>query len=127
MSVKWVIAGYVAAVRLTDKALFSFWVIISKIAVGVTQLPSLISPRVDRLKCEAGHSLPSSVEVKTTLKFTLSIRDSSVGVGTGYGLDCQGLIPGKGKRFFSTPQSSDRLRGPPSLLYNGYRRLFPQG
>ena len=32
---------------------------------------------------------------------------------------------GKCKRFFSSPKCPDRLRGPPSLQFNGYRRLFP--
>jgi hypothetical protein len=32
-----------------------------------------------------------------------------------------GLIPGRGKRFFSSPQRPDRLWDPPSLLSNGYR------
>jgi hypothetical protein len=47
-------------------------------------------------------------------------RDSSVGIAMGYGLDGRGLIPGKGKRFFSTPQLLNRLWGPPNLLSNGY-------
>jgi hypothetical protein len=34
----------------------------------------------------------------------------------GYRLDDQGLIPGKGKRFFSTPQNTQQLWGPPCLL-----------
>jgi hypothetical protein len=29
-------------------------------------------------------------------------------------------IPGKGKRFFSSPKRSDRLGGPPVLLFSGY-------
>jgi hypothetical protein len=33
-------------------------------------------------------------------------RDSSVGIATGYGLDCPGSIPGRGKRFFSTASRS---------------------
>jgi hypothetical protein len=52
-------------------------------------------------------------------------RNTSVGIATGYGLDGPGSIPGKDK-IFSAPQCPDRLRGPPSLLYNGYRWLFPQ-
>jgi hypothetical protein len=45
-------------------------------------------------------------------------QDSSVGIVTGYGLDGRILIPGRGKRFLSTPQCPDRLWGPPSLLSN---------
>jgi hypothetical protein len=40
-------------------------------------------------------------------------RDSSVGIVTG--LDGRGLILGRVKRFFSTPQDPDRLRSPDSL------------
>jgi hypothetical protein len=39
----------------------------------------------------------------------------------------QGLIPGRDKRFFSSPQHPDRLWGPSSDLSNGYRGLFPRG
>jgi hypothetical protein len=35
-------------------------------------------------------------------------RDSWVGIATGYGMDDRDSIPGKGKRFFSSPQ---RLSG----------------
>jgi hypothetical protein len=45
----------------------------------------------------------------------------------GYGLGERGSIPGKGKRFFSTPQRLDRLWVPTSFLPNGHRGLFPRG
>jgi hypothetical protein len=41
----------------------------------------------------------------------------------GYRLDVRGSIPGRDKGFYSTPQRSDRVWGPPSLLHNGYREL----
>jgi hypothetical protein len=44
----------------------------------------------------------------------------------GYGLDCRGSIPSRGKRFFSTPQRPDRIWDPHSLLFNGYQELFPE-
>jgi hypothetical protein len=37
-----------------------------------------------------------------------------------------GLILGRGKGFFHCGLCPDRLWGPPSLLYNGYRESFPR-
>ena len=51
-------------------------------------------------------------------------RDSSVGIGTGYGLGDPGIEFRWGARFFRT--CPDRPWGPPSLLYSGYR-IFPGG
>jgi hypothetical protein len=48
-------------------------------------------------------------------------RNSSVSIATGYGLDGRDSIPGRGKRYVSTPPRLDRFRGSPSLLSNGYR------
>jgi hypothetical protein len=51
---------------------------------------------------------------------------------TGYTLDIHGALlqrggssPGRGKRFFFSPKRPDRLWGPPSPLFNGYRGSFP--
>ena len=48
--------------------------------------------------------------------------DSSVGIATDYGLDGPGIEFRWGEIF----RRPDRLWGPPSLLYNGYR-VFPGG
>jgi hypothetical protein len=48
---------------------------------------------------------------------------------TGYGLDDRGVgvpVP-VGARIFSSPRRPHHHWGPPSLLYNGYRGLFPLG
>jgi hypothetical protein len=51
----------------------------------------------------------------------------SVSIVTGYGLDIKGSIPGRGKRFFFSPQHPDWILGQPTLLSNGYWGLFPLG
>ena len=48
---------------------------------------------------------------------------SSVSIATAYGLDGPGIESRWGEIFRTCP---DRPRGPPSLLYNGYR-VFPGG
>jgi hypothetical protein len=56
-------------------------------------------------------------------------RDSVVGIAISYGLDDRGFgvrVP-VGLKIFSSPESPDRLWGPPSLLSKGYLRLFPRG
>jgi hypothetical protein len=50
-------------------------------------------------------------------------RDSVVGIATRYGLEGPGIESRLGEIFRTYP---DRLRAPPSLLYNGYR-VFPGG
>jgi len=47
---------------------------------------------------------------------------SSVGIAIGYGLDGPGIESRRGGEIFRT--CPDRPRGPPNLLYNGYR-VFP--
>jgi hypothetical protein len=59
----------------------------------------------------------------------LRIRDSAVGIATGYGLDDWGIgvrVP-VGSRIFSSPCSPDCFWGPPNFLSNGYRRAFSPG
>jgi hypothetical protein len=57
-------------------------------------------------------------------------RGSSVSIVSGYGMDDRAIevrSPAGAKDFSSNLLSPDRLWGPPSLLYNGYRGSFPQG
>jgi hypothetical protein len=44
----------------------------------------------------------------------------------GAGLDDEGSIPGRNTIFFSIPQGPDWLWSQPSLIFNGYQRLFPR-
>jgi hypothetical protein len=48
-------------------------------------------------------------------------REGSFGIDTRYGLECP-VIESGGGQIFRTYQ--DQIRGPPSLLYNGYL-VFP--
>jgi hypothetical protein len=41
----------------------------------------------------------------------------------GYELKGRGSIPGRGEKYFDTPQRPDRMRSQPKLLFNGYREL----
>jgi hypothetical protein len=61
------------------------------------------------------------VELKPAVK--KRSRDSSVGIATRYGLEGPGIESRWCEIFRTYP---DRPRGPPSLLYNGYR-VFPGG
>jgi hypothetical protein len=50
-------------------------------------------------------------------------QDSSVGIATDYGVDGQGLIHGRGKKYFSSSQLPDRLWNTSTLLLKGHRGL----
>jgi hypothetical protein len=55
-------------------------------------------------------------------------RGSSGSIVSGYGLDDRAIevrSPAETKDFSPLPLCPDRLWGPPSLLYNGYRESFP--
>jgi hypothetical protein len=62
-------------------------------------------------------------------KLIKTMRDSSVGIATRYGLDDRGVgvRDPVGSRIFSSPRRRDRLWGPPNLLFNGYRGVKRPG
>jgi hypothetical protein len=56
-------------------------------------------------------------------------RGDAVGITNGYTLDGRGVevrAPVKSK-FCTSPYRPNRLWGPSSFLYNGYRGFFPVG
>jgi hypothetical protein len=60
--------------------------------------------------------------------YIMHSRDSEIDIATGYGLDDQGVgvrVPVEAN-MFTSPCRPDRLWVPPSLLANGYRKLFPR-
>jgi hypothetical protein len=82
-------------------------------------------PGVPTLLCFCEYSYTHAI---IRIKWFTSVwgmsRDSSVGIATDHGQDGRGSNPDR-VRSFSSPQRPDRLRGPTSLLSNGYRGLFP--
>jgi hypothetical protein len=57
------------------------------------------------------------------------IRDSAIGMATGYGLAGQGVgvrVP-IGSKIFTSPRRPHQLWGPPNRLSNEYHGIFPQG
>jgi hypothetical protein len=59
----------------------------------------------------------------------ISYTNPTEDISTGYGLDDRevGVRVPVGSRIITSPCRPDRLWGPPNLLYNGYRELFPGG
>lgn len=52
-------------------------------------------------------------------------QGSTVDAAVGYGWTTQGLNPGRGQRYFSSPNHPDWLYVLSSFLFNGYQDCFP--
>jgi hypothetical protein len=81
----------------------------------------LSATRQTAMSCEPCERNCVAVRIWTSYLY-FAIRDSSVGIESGYGLDDRGVgvrVP-VGSRIFSSPRRPDRLWGPPNLLFNGY-------
>jgi hypothetical protein len=88
-------------------------------------------PRLTRLILFRFRQCNMPFAVSSLLNFLLpsGSRGSSVGIATGYLPDDQGVgvrFPVE-SRIFTSPYRTDRLWGPPSLLSNAYRWVFPKG
>jgi hypothetical protein len=96
-------------------------------SIIITSFYSRSGYRVPCLPCEAKGFEKKFSQFRMAL-FTEKSRNSAVGITIAYGLDGSEV----GARvpvgtFFSSTRHTDRLWRPPSLLSNGYRRLFPWG
>jgi hypothetical protein len=84
----------------------------------VVFLPHFQEAFPEFLNCQ---TVESSKYIFGGLLYAFGSRDSLVGITTRYGLEGPGIESRCGEIFRTYP---DRLRGPPSLLYNRYR-VFP--
>jgi hypothetical protein len=102
------------------------------------RFPFVVSPVLSYScfkRCILVHSVPQNVEVEPLRTKSTCCKVQQicafncplvVGRATGYGLDDRGVevrVPA-GSRIISSPSRPYRFWGPPSLLSNGYRRLF---
>jgi hypothetical protein len=90
-------------VRMHKRASISYALFLS--AESLTEDGSFETTERPRRRLSLAQPFPERSDVKGS-------RDSSVGIVTGYGLDCR--VP-------------DQICGSPSLTANGYRGLFPRG
>jgi hypothetical protein len=54
-----------------------------------------------------------NIVVFTSLRTHTEVKPGQLGIATGYGLEGRALIPGRGKKFYSTMQCPERPTQPP--------------
>ena len=92
--------------------------------MGMTCTQQRNSPYSTYLNYSLNFICPNNITIISIVYlFRAGSQDGVNGIGTRYGLEGPGIESRWGEIFRTYP---DRLRCPPSLLYNGYR-VFPGG
>jgi hypothetical protein len=78
---------------------------------------------------ESGYQLKYLITLNYKRSLWIRSWDCVVGIATSYELNYRdfGVRVDVGSKMFYSPEGPDQLWDPPSLLYKGYRGLYPRG